>query len=230
MPVSSRVDLPSPSLGMKRSEYISQLLRNDFLSGEVDNKLLSELGSDAVLPSMSRRRQACNRPTLKLQVQIPPAGISPAAAEQPVSGNTPLTASFHPFKLISAIENGSSPRTPVEKCAQFPDAPPEIPRMIDVRHAMVGRWMPTPTEGIVPSAVPIDSPVAGLSSVYSTSDGSSSSCSNITEGPTMPRNRPRLGMRQDSWLSVHRYNKNGSAASSALSSPFTTPFPPSSPN
>ena len=234
--VSSPIDLPSPSLetAQKRSEYISQLLQDDLTLGEVDETLLSHLDSSPNLtipPSMSRRRQACNRPTLKLHVEIPRATISHAAPGLLSSGATPLTASFHPFKLISAMENGISPRTPVDKCALVPDGPPEISRMIDMRNAMVGRWMPTPTEGVLPSAYAkvSFSPEEPLSTISSDSEGSDSTRSTVTLGSGNAKARPSIGKREVSWLSVHRSGQGSVPNSSALSSPFATPYPPTSP-
>lgn len=182
---------------------------------------------------MSRRRQACNRPTLKLQVDIPRSNMPTETSGLGASGETPLTASFPHFKFLSALENGISPKTPVDRCAPVANGPPEISRMIDARSALVGRWMPTPTEGVLPSGCMeiSSSPAEVIPANSGDSEASDSSQSTITLGSQNVQERPSVGKRAQSWLSVRRYDQGSFKfpGSGALSSPFATPFPPTSP-
>ncbi|KAL5490408.1 hypothetical protein ACEPAI_5241 [Sanghuangporus weigelae] len=162
--------------------------------------------------SMSRRRKACNRPILNLHVDLPPVsshfglGISPNAEESdsgPVSsGLTPYSVACRPF---GHLQHGSSPSTPLEQCHKGPLVLPEIPRVVDVRRHNVGRWIPTPTEGVLPSPSYASS-TSSPSSIASTEDSDSSSGSSVKSSATerMPP-RPKLTKMTLSWLSMPKH-------------------------
>ncbi|KAL5511544.1 hypothetical protein ACEPAH_4761 [Sanghuangporus vaninii] len=162
--------------------------------------------------SMSRRRKACNRPILNLHVDLPPVssqfglGISPNAEESDpgavFSGLTPYSVACRPF---GNLQDGLSPSTPLEQCHKCPLVPPEIPRVIDIRRHNVGRWIPTPTEGVLPSpsyASSASSPTSIASPEGSDSSSGSSVKSSATE---RMQPRPKLTKKTLSWLSMPKH-------------------------
>lgn len=180
-----------------------------------------QVGVDRDTPSMSRRRQACNRPTLKLTVNIPSATSSSAHLGPPTSNATPITPSFLPS---SSAANRMSPSTPIEKRMNTPLGPPEIPRVIDMRRNMAGRWMPTPTEGIIP-AVPSAESSSPITSACSNGSSTGNFCrSSSIVGSAGCSERPKLGNRALSWLSipVRGDGQHGRDDLDALASPFAT--------
>ena len=178
------------------------------------------VANDSLTPSMSRRRQACDRPTLNLRVKIPTSAFSPAHLGPPTSGTTPITPSFF------TAANHMSPVTPTEKLSEVPLEPPKIPRMIDMRRNMAGRWMPTPTEGVIPLASRSGdtSPVSSEASENSSdSSGATSTRSSATEAPESYK-RPKAAPRSLSWLSIPK-RRLADTDSDSLSSPFASDLP-----
>ena len=159
--------------------------------------------------SMSRRRKACNRPILNLRVDLPPVSghfgldISPTTESCGTSDLTPCSAFSLHVGQSAGPRDGLNPMTPLDQCHKNPLAPPEIPRVVNTHRRAVGRWIPTPTEGVLPSlscASSVSSPLSTTSpksSSESSSNGSSGS--NSTEHM---QSRPRLSGRNLSWLSM----------------------------
>ena len=156
---------------------------------------------------MSRRRKACNRPVLNLHVDLPSAYpfsssiemLADDRHESTSSGLTPFTTSLRPF----LSENELNPSTPLGQCHKCPLVPPEIPRGIGVTRIRTDRWIPTPTEGVLPSpscTSTIPSPLS--SSSYENSEESSDSNSSLTSSTERMKTRPGMPGRAMSWLSM----------------------------
>lgn len=218
---------------MEKSSYIAQLH-----GSPIPDVIMKSNEHNTYLPrahinnttSMSKRRQACNRPTLNLHVNIPPPPASSSLSRllydtsgtyTPASGRASSTASPLPFPNFNR-ERGSNPVTPADQCIKEPLHPPEMPRMINVRRHIVGRWVPTPTEGVLPTLssvtaeiTPDCSPSSELSAEFDSSDIPR----NILQGHSQQR-RPRIPARAVSWLSYRKSN-DSKDDEDALDSPFT---------
>lgn len=185
-------------------------------------------------PSMTRRRQANNRPMLSLHVDIPSPSVNNSlmpnargAKDSSIPGS--VTASVTPsllasFALAHPLDS-SNPVTPLEQCSKGPPTLPEAPRMIDMRRNKPGRWAPTPTEGVLPelSYTATNSP----SSLECDEDMDISTKSKSSPEANRFPARPGIPPRSGSWLSYHKRTEvmgedNGSAA---LASPFGTSHP-----
>ncbi|EJD05939.1 uncharacterized protein FOMMEDRAFT_153286 [Fomitiporia mediterranea MF3/22] len=166
--------------------------------------------------SFSRRRRACNRPILNCRVELPPVDNRSSFVTENLSSSnhesthcmlTPSTIPVHPSLVRTTSEVELYPSTPVEQCHKNPTVPPEIPRLIDVQRNTVGRWIPTPTEGVLPSfsTFSASSSSDSVSSCERSSESSSSesALSNATE---RIHARPSLPKRALSWLSLPTQN------------------------
>ena len=147
--------------------------------------------------SMSRRRQASNRPMLSLRVEIPPHGLSSESLSTlalgtsetpgltPISGMiTPMSLSRRFTTLVLSSAGPMTPRTPADQRICTPLLPPVLPRSTNPRrHIPGGSWATTPTEGVIPKlSYPDDnSPNYATMQLYRTSSLTDTSSSNLVE-------------------------------------------------
>ena len=128
--------------------------------------------ADVTPSSISKRRQASNRPILSLRVQIPTEPLLlESLSSTPLPGLvSPVHCHFATLFLSSATT--ITPQTPVDQLISTPLIPPELPRTTTSRRRIHGdHWVSTPTEGVIPTLSYIDDITAPHSGaqLYSTS-------------------------------------------------------------
>lgn len=205
--------------------YISQLYGDPIPCVETDSGVYTKpsdfstsltRASDTL--SMSRRRQACNRPTLDLRLAIPPPAVFPSlsctGARQSTSGTIAPNHSAASFQIlpIPNPERSSNPRTPIDQCYKSLVASPKAPRRIGSHH---NRWIPTPTEGVLPAVLAATNPQISISDSASDCNHAQSNAINIGQ-----LTRPKLSGRSLSWLSTPRTFKEPGITFALLASPF----------
>ncbi|KAH8117457.1 hypothetical protein DFH11DRAFT_1575121 [Phellopilus nigrolimitatus] len=184
--------------------------------------------------SMSKRRKACNRPTLNLLINIPPpvAHRSLPNIGDVITPDTSISSSSSSAlsrpSFAFAFEEGVSPITPIDQCHKGPLVPPEAPRIINVQRSLAGRWIPTPTEGVLPfltCAAAASSP----DSIVSSGSGNEFRNREPDRSGAKELNlkaRPKMSRRSLSWLSIPKRLVAGELqADTALASPFATSGP-----
>ena len=174
--------------------------------------------------SMSRRRQACNRPALKLIIDMPPALSSSYKPGASCSNKTtssvisPYLSPSAPFRLVTTPV--SYPSTPVERNCEAPLEPPQITRSNSVNHRKGDRWMPTPTEGVLPSmklSPVLLSPVVTTSPQVSKTNHGKVDCD---QSANYVSARPYHLVRSNSWLSSSQSFCSNHGELEALASPI----------
>lgn len=196
----------------------------------------SQSGSTSGL--ISSRRSATNRPVPNLRVDIPPSSvgsvsllredsstsITPGSA-QVSSGST--TAAFLSFvNRKNRLSRSNTPVTPIDQIITSPLDPPGTPRTISLnRNGLCGRWLPTPTEGVLPVLSPIiSSPTQG-----SGFPGNPFDSLNTVDlrSPVTRRRRLTIAERRLSGLSLRNIASSAMYPVTTLGSPFGVDNPSS---
>lgn len=173
-------------------------------------------------PSMSRRRKACNGQVLNLHVEIPPITARNEISENDITDNELLTPSFILFQHSNANDIPCTPESQHHTAIPSPQAP----RLMNYRGKCNTRWMPTPTEGVLPKWPENHtiSPIAsGITSPLATGPITETSPIDL-ERPAVEHtemSRPKLADRALSWLSIpRRYESEDNDDTLQLASPL----------
>ena len=189
-----------------------------FDSNKCGPKIVNHCGT----PSMSRRRGACNGQVLNLHVEIPPITARDEISGNDITDNKLLTPSFMLFQHLNVNDNPCTPESQYHTAIPSPQAP----RLVNYRGKRNTRWMPTPTEGVLPKwpenhtispiASDITSPLATGSVTETSFMNSERSGIENTE-----MSRPKLADRALSWLSIpRRYESEDGDDTLQLASPL----------
>lgn len=156
-------------------------------------------------PSMSRRRKACNRPILDLHVEMPSVASNGQSRSEDdasdISEDEPNTPLSLPFSRAKGSDNPCTPENQHHSAILSPKAP----RFANVCHNNNARWIPTPTEGVLPSLSETEV-VEFTSTAYSLEEPylHKSDNNQEIEVSNSTITRPRFKDRALSWLSVPR--------------------------
>ena len=228
---AQHVDEPTPYPLHHRESLIPYSIKT------VNDNTTHSHSRNCEIPSITTRRRVNNRQLINLHVDIPPftnSTFSPSVSggkgrKTPGSDSacsTPMSGARKALSPALMTLQSSNPVTPIEQCSNGLPVLPEAPRMIDVHRNISGRWVPTPTEGVVPalSYAVINSPTTTSEETDCSLMDSESSMSCTTKGH---QRRSKVSSRRGSWLSYPKRFEHlkGEDYSDTLASPFVTSHP-----